>query len=267
MKAKIFDINGNASSEIDLPSQFSEEIRPDLIKRAVLAVQSSKIKREGVSPDAGDRYSDYVSKRRRKYKGIYGRGESRTPRKVMSRSGTQFHFVGASVPQTVGGRKAHPPKSTKIWTLKINDKERRKAIRSAIAATANLELVKSRGHRTEIAPITFVDDIENLSKTKDVEKLLESVKLTQELERVSQKKIRAGKGKNRGRPYKKKRGPLIIVSKKCKLMESAKNIPGVDIVIVKDLNAELLAPGTHIGRLAIYTKSSLDLMKNEKLFM
>ena len=54
----------------------------------------------------------------------------------MWRRGTQFMWVGALAPGTVGGRKAHPPKASKIWNLKINKKERAKAIRSALGGSA-----------------------------------------------------------------------------------------------------------------------------------
>ena len=46
-----------------------------------------------------------------------------------------MNWVGAFAPGTVGGRRAHPPKSEKIWSKKINKKENAKAIRSAISAT------------------------------------------------------------------------------------------------------------------------------------
>jgi len=51
--------------------------------------------------------------------------------------------------------------------------------------------------------------------------------------------VRAGKGKARGRKYKKKKGPLIVVSKINSLSRAFTNIPGIDIVEVKSLNAEI----------------------------
>ena len=51
----------------------------------------------------------------------------------------------AFIPQATGGRKAHPPKTERIIHEKINRKERRLAIRSAVAATANREMVEGRG--------------------------------------------------------------------------------------------------------------------------
>ena len=70
-------------------------------------------------------------------------------------------WVGAVMPGTVGGRRAHPPKADKIWSQKINTTERRKAIRSAIAGTINMDFVKDRGHK---APENYPFIIANSSK-------------------------------------------------------------------------------------------------------
>ena len=90
--------------------------------------------------------------------------------------------------------------------------------------------------------------------------------LEKELERVSEKKVRAGKGKSRGRKYKKKNGPLIVVSKKDKLSRAAVNILGIDVVDVKSLNAELLAPGAKAGRLTLWTKGAIHILEKDNLF-
>jgi len=266
MKAPVYNLEGKKIKEIDLPPQFEEEIRPDIIKRAVLAIQSHKRQPYGVKPDAGKRYSAVLSRRRRDYKSSYGHGISRVPRKTMWHRGRQFGWIGAFAPGTVGGRKAHPPKSEKKWWEFINKKERKKAIRSAIAATAIPELVKSRGHKFYNVPLVIESKFEELNKTKDVKKVLISLGLKEELERIKTKKIRAGKGKTRGRKYKIKKGPLLVVSKQCALGKSS-NIQGIDVCIVNNLNAELLAPGTHIGRLTIYTEDAIKKLEREKLFM
>jgi len=86
------------------------------------------------------------------------------------------------------------------------------------------------------------------------------------MKRTEKKKIRAGKGKTRGRKYKKKVGPLIIVSNECKLFKAGINIPGVEVINVKDINTELLAPGTHAGRLTLYTEASISKLEKDKLF-
>ncbi|MBD3259480.1 50S ribosomal protein L4 [Candidatus Woesearchaeota archaeon] len=267
MKAAILNIEGQKTTEIDLPKQFTEKIREDLIKRAVLSLQSGRRTAYGADPEAGKRASVRISKKRRDYRGSYGHGIARTPRKVLSRSGTRFFWVGAFSPNTVGGRRAHPPKAEKKLAEKLNEKERKKAIRSAISATTVKELIKSRGHLVpEQVPIIIEDKFETLAKTKDVKKVLENLKLNKEIERCARKKVRAGKGKLRNRKYKTKTGPLIVVSKKCKLQESGKNLPGVNIVNVSSLNTEYLAPGAQPGRLAIWTQSAIEKMKKGGLF-
>ncbi len=267
MKADLYSLAGKIVKKIDLPRQFNEIVRFDIIKRAVLVVQSSRIVRYGSSPGAGQRYSSWISKRRRDYRTSYGKGISRSPRKIMWKRGMQLGWVGATAPNTVGGRRAHPPKAEKIWLIYINKKEKKKAIRSALAATLDLSLVKQRGHKINNLVPVIDSKIEDVEKTKDVEKILLALNFKEELERTKQKKIRAGKGKARGRKYKYKVGPLIVVSKNCKLEKSAINLPGVDVCKVKNLNAECLAPGTKPGRLTIFTEEALNVMDKNKLFM
>ena len=110
MKVDILNISKNKVGEINLPIQFEEDIREDLVKRAALALQSRRKQHYGAMPEAGKRSSSTISKRRRKYRGSYGLGISRTPRKILSRRGARMFWVGAFSPNTVGGRRAHPPK-------------------------------------------------------------------------------------------------------------------------------------------------------------
>ena len=267
MKLKIYSITKISKGDMELPSQFNELIRPDLIKKVVRIMQFNKRQKYGSDPEAGKRASAELSRRRRKYRGSYGIGISRVPRKIVSRRGTRMNWIGAFAPGTVGGRRAHPPKAEKEWTLKINKKERRKAIRSAMAANIVKELVAGRGHVIpETYPFILEDKIESLSKTKEAIAALKKLDLGKELERTSESKIRAGKGKLRGRKYVKKKGPLIVVSGKCGLINSCKNIPGVDVVEVDTLNAEVLAPGASIGRLTLYTENAVKRIKEENLF-
>ena len=268
MKVKIIDINKKEKGTVDLPAQFNEIIKPSVIKKVFLAIQNNKRQKYGANPEAGKRYSAKLSKRRRAYRGSYGIGISRVPRKIMSRRGTRMNWVGALVPGTVGGRRAHPPKSEKNWDEKINKKENRLAIRSAISATIIEEYVKERGHRIpRTYPFIIDNKIETIDKTKKAVEILKNIELNEELQRVSKKKTKSGKGKLRGRRKKDKIGPLIVVSKDCPLIKSVKNIPGIEISIINQLNVELLAPGAQQGRLTIFTEESIKRLKQEKLFM
>src|SRR3989344_3295777 len=177
MKSDILDLNGQKVGSVDLPIHFDEPIRLDLIKKASLAVQNNSRQPYGAFPEAGKRPSVRISKRRRDYKRSYGLGISRSPRKVIWHRGSQFGWVGAFSPNTPGGRRAHPPKPWKIYDLKINIKERRKAIRSALAATLDQEVVKERGHEFKHLVSVVDAKIETLQKTKDVVQALHALKL------------------------------------------------------------------------------------------
>lgn len=262
---KSYNLQGTSTGAAKLPPQFNEEIRPDVIKRAVLAIQGNKRQQYGSDPKAGMKYSSNMSRRRRKFRGGYGRGISRVPRKVMLRRGSQFIYVGATVSNTVGGRKIHSPKSEKILSQKINNKERLKAIRSAIAATNNVKLLQERGYKAESL---VVKDLEKINKTKDLRQLLINLKLKEDLSRSLVKRIRAGIGKLRGRKYKRTKGPLIVISdSKADVFKATKNLAGFDVAVVNSLNAELLAPGAVPGRLTIWSEAALTKMEKEKLFI
>lgn len=267
MKVKVLSITGNELGNVELPMQFLEPVREDLIKKAVLAIQNNKRQKYGAYEKAGMRHSATLSKRRRKYRGSYGHGISRVPRKILSRRGTQMYWVGAVVPGTVGGRKAHPPKSKKIWEWKLNVKEKRKAIRSAMHASMNKELVVKRGHKVPNAyPFVLEEKAEALSKTKDLREALRRIGFKDELIRADKTKIRAGKGKFRGRKKVVKKSVLFVAADVKQLRKAANNIPGVDVINIKRLNTEVLAPGAMPGRPTLFTTKSLEVLKTG-LFM
>jgi len=185
----------------------------------------------------------------------------------MLRRGTQFIYVGATVSGTVGGRRAHAPKAEKIFEQKINKKERQKAIRSAIAATADKDYLKEKGFTVFTNIPLIIEKLETLTKTKEVKDLLIKLNLAPELERAENKKIRAGKGTMRGRKYRKVKGPLVVISgKESKVIDACKNIAGFDVADVTSLNTELLAPGTEPGRFVIWSLDAIQKLDKENLF-
>ena len=257
MNIPIKNKEGNIAGQVTLSSVFQTPVREDLILRANLALRSHQRQPYGADPRAGAKSAAKLSRRRRKYKTAYGHGISRVPRKILSRNGIRMNWVGAFAPGMVGGRRAYPPQAEKVWTEKINDKERKLAIKSALAATVKKECVTARGHKIPTDyPFALSNDFETLDKTSKVKEALEKLGLTDELIRCAVRKIRAGKGKNRGRPYIHKKGPLIVVSGPCKLLDSAQNIPGIDVVSAQKVNTLLLAPGSKPGRLTLYTQGA-----------
>jgi large subunit ribosomal protein L4e len=265
MKLPIFNLEKAKVGEIDLPKQFNEEVNSDLIKDAFIAWQSRQYQSKGNKPGAGKKSVAKLSRRRRKYRGSYGLGISRVPRKILSHRGTRFNWAGAFAPGTVGGYRAHPPKSEEILEKKINKKEKKKAFRSALRAVIEKSLVLKRGHLVPVDyPFVLQSSFEGIKKTKEAKSILEKLGFKEELERTNSKKIRAGRGSLRGRKYDKKVGLLMIVSNQCDLIKAAGNIPGVDVVKIDSLNINQLAPGASPGRATIFTDAALNKLKAKK---
>ena len=93
----------------------------------------------------------------------------------------------------------------------------------------------------------------------EVEKAFTSFGMAEDLTRVrDSRSVRAGKGKRRGRKMKQAVGPLIVVVDGKSLINAAGNLPGVQITTVANLNTEMLAPGTHPGRLTVWTNGAIE---------
>jgi len=264
MKITIKSLSGEAKGTITIP--FTATIRLDIIRRVVKAIESNSRQPYGADPEAGMRHSATLSRRRHDYRGSYGHGISRVPRKIMSRRGTRMNWVAAVAPGTVGGRRAHAPKVEKDYSKKVNAKENRLAIRSAIIAALTKEMVDARGHNVpEGYPFAVESSFESLSKTKDVKDALVKLGFADELARTSVTKIRAGKGKMRGRRYVTKRGALIITEGN-DLAKKVANIQGFECMPVTHLNANVLAPGGEPGRLVLFTQGALKVLAEKKLY-
>jgi large subunit ribosomal protein L4e len=254
-------LKGRAGPSVELPPQFSAPYRPDVIRRAGLALRSRRYQPHGVDELAG--------KRNTAQSWQTGHGRSRIPR--IKGSGTKAANRGAFAPGTIGGRAAHPPEARKVLLERINTKERRLAIRSAIAATASKDIVSSRGHKIEKVPqlpLIVADELETVNTTKGVVEAVSSLGLVTDLERATQGRgIRAGKGKMRGRKMRTPKSFLVVVGEDRGVGSAARNLPGVDVVEVQGLNVELLAPGTHPGRLVVWTRSAIERLGKENLFI
>jgi len=253
VSVKIFDLKGKAVGKVRLPSIFKTSARPDVIKRAVVAIQSHRFQPQGRDVFAGKRTT------------AESRGVGLGIARVARVKGSQR---AAFIPFAVGGRAAHPPVVEKKIKKKIPRKEMRLALRSAVAATASKEIVASRGHMIDDVPdfpLVVVDEIQSLKKTREVEEAFIQLGVWPDIYRVREsREVRAGKGKMRGRKMKQAVGPLLVISENEGIIEAARNILGVDVTSVNSLNVELLAPGTHPGRLTVWTSSAFE--KVDKLF-
>jgi large subunit ribosomal protein L4e len=241
MQATIYNLDGEADGEVELPSVFETPVRSDLIAKAVRAAQANRKQDYGADEYAGLRTpaESFGS----------GRGQAHVP---------QQDGRARRVPQAVKGRAAHPPKAEKDRSLDINDKERQLAVRSALAATTDAELVAERGHEfdREEVPVVVSDDFEDLVKTQEVLGLLEALDLEADIERADETKIKAGKGSMRGRKYRRPSSILFVTSGEPS--KAARNLAGVDVATAREVNAEDLAPGTVPGRLTVFTESAVE---------
>jgi large subunit ribosomal protein L4e len=252
---KILDMSGKPGEAVDLPSAFSTPLRPDLVQRAWWILHSHGLQPYGRDPMAGNRTSAETGNP------PTGRGVSRIPR--IKGAGSSKSGQAGGVASIVGGRLPHPPRSEKVIYRKINVKERKLALNTAIAFTADATAVAWRGHKTGKLkfPVVVSDDLEALEKTAALEALLVDLGLTDELKRVyGGVKRRSGKARMRGRTIRKKVGPLIVVSNDRGVGKAAASIPGVEVVSVDSLSVLPLAPGGVAGRLTIWTTSAIAVL-------
>lgn len=249
---KVFDIYGKEISTIKTPQFFLVPIRVDLIRRAFLSAFTARLQPKGRDPMAGKRTSAESL-------GV-GLGLARIPRQ---KGGIRGRFVVS----TVGGRRAFPPTPEKKIHEKINKKEKRLAIVSALAATAIKDYVKQRGHRIENVaqiPIIVVDEFSKIDTAKKLKESLIKLGLWDDVVRAQEgTKIKAGKGKMRGRKYRTPTSLLIVTHEKKPIIKAARNMPGVDVATPDTLSILHLAPGGVPGRLTLYTIKSLELLSKK----
>ncbi len=252
----VYNINGDTIEKIGIPKVFKTSLRPDIIKRAVLAQQSHNRQPQGRDRLAGKR-TTAVSMGT-------GYGIARMAR--VKGSGYPKARQAAFIPSAVGGRRTHPPLTRKKIFQKINKKERQLAIRSAIAATAHRDLVAARGHiidKIPSLPMVISDDLHKVSTAKELKNIFNKLGLNDEISRVKNSvKIRAGKGSMRGRKRRHGRGPLLVIHEDEGISQGADNFLGIDVTPITDLNVEQLAPGTSLGRLTIWTVSAFKELDN-----
>jgi len=243
MNATVRDLDGEDAGEVELPDVFETTHRPDLIKRAVLAARANR------TQDAGT--DEYAGLRTPAESQGSGRGMAHVPRQ---------DGRAREVPQAVSGRPAHPPKAETDRGLEINTKERKLATRSAIAATADSEVVAERGHDFDDDvefPLVVDDEFEDLMKTQEAVDVLESLGVYADVERAEDgKSVRSGRGTTRGRKYTEPKSVLVVTSEEPSL--AARNLAGADVATADEVNAEDLAPGTAPGRLTVWTESAVE---------
>ena len=240
MKAKVFTVKGEVKGEVTLPKCFESKIREDIIAKALRAVFTRQAYGSYVLAGKEASASGKLSHARRAYKTLYGAGQSRVPRKTFTARGTRFSRAGAFVPGTVGGRKGHPPKVDKIWSGRINKKEKKVAFNSLIAATASQSKLKETYPKADFSKLSFPIVVED--KVGDFEK---SKKLRELLNKI------LGNAKDI-----LERNRVLLVSEK----DTKREHPFIDSVKAEELNIQHLAP---VGRIVVYTEGAIGKLKKK----
>ncbi|OIS98049.1 PREDICTED: 60S ribosomal protein L4-like [Nicotiana attenuata] len=238
---------------VPLPAVMKAPIRPDVVTYVHSNISKNARQPYAVSKKAGHQTSAESWGT--------GRAVSRIPR--VAGGGTHRAGQAAFGNMCRGGRMFAPTKIWRRWHRKIPVNQKRYAVASAIAASAVPSLVLARGHRIESVPelpLVVSDSVESIEKTSNAVKALKQIGAYPDAEKAKDSHaIRPGKGKMRNRRYISRKGPLIVYGTEgAKLVKAFRNIPGVEICHVDRLNLLKLAPGGHLGRFIVWTKSAYE---------
>jgi len=248
----VFDEQGESNGQVTLPGVFKAPIRPDIV-----SFVHSNMAKNSRQPYAVHKHAGHQTSAE---SWGTGRAVARIPR--VRGGGTHRSGQGAFGNMCRGGRMFAPTKTWRRWHRPINQKQRRYAVCSALAATAVPALLMARGHKIDNipeVPVVVTNAIESLTKTKAAVALLKRLNAYDDVEKCQDsKKIRAGKGKMRNRRYTMRRGPLIIFNEDHGIKQAFRNLPGVELISVDRLNLLKLCPGSHLGRFCIWSQGAFE---------
>ncbi len=258
-KLQIIDAQGNKVKEMT-SEIFDGQIRWDLVQKIAETEKEKQPYAPYLWAGMDSSASGNVKHNRHVWKTDRGKGLSRYPKKRMSDKGANFVWVAAIIPGVRGGRRAFPPKIIRK-ELKINKREQVLGLLSALAMVANNEQVKKKYSR--LADVDFkvklplIVDSKILGlKSKAFFEMIKKI-LGENVSEIAiqDKKIRAGRGKMRNRPYKRNAGLLLIVGNK-----EEKKISGIEVVKAQDL--KLLDIAGNGARLTMFTEASIKDLEN-----
>ncbi|MYB46864.1 MAG: 50S ribosomal protein L4 [Cenarchaeum sp. SB0662_bin_33] len=253
MRVAVYGLDGVVSGGVDLPRVFETDTRPDVIHKVYVNLDSHRFQPQGRHPTAG---MDVVA---RSGDPPTGRGTSRIAKMLGGGGGRQGQAGG--VASVRGGRQAHPPRSNKVIWKRVNKKENRLALCSAIAYTTHMDAILKRGHKIGSLnkfPIILDSSIESVDTTKGLVDILRRLDLLGDMERLKSRKGRTGKSALRGRGKKVGKSILFVVSGDVPLKKASGSLPGIDVVPARDLSVLDLAPGANPARLTIYSQGALE---------
>jgi len=255
MKIQVLDMHGKKAKEIET-TLFDGKIRKDIVQKVAEVEKMNDMQENAPFFLAGNQTSasGNVKHNRHVWKTDRGKGLGRYPKKKMSRSGERFVWVGAVVPGTRGGRRAHPPKLGGRMR-KINKKEFDIALKSALAMICSHELLKEKYNslnekKSNLALPLVIDSKVLSAKTKEFISALKNI-FGENFELIMKRKsIRAGEGKMRGRKYRVSGGALLIIGD-----NENKTISGLDVIKASDVQIKDFA--SNGARIVIFTENSI----------
>jgi len=250
----VFSLSGEKTATTPLPAVFEAPIRPDVVQFVHTNMNKNNRQAYAVSIVAGKQVSASSWGT--------GRAVARIPR--VGGGGTSRSGQGAFGNMCRGGRMFAPTKTWRKWNRKINTTQKRYAVASALAASAVPALVMARGHKVDEVPeipLVLDSSLESTKKTSAAKDILVSLGAYDDVEKAANsKKIRAGKGKMRGRRYTLRRGPLVIYNENDGVEQAFRNLPGVELCNVSRLNLLQLAPGGHMGRFCVWSQAAIEAL-------
>jgi len=252
---KILELDGSNQNAIDLQTVFKTPYRPEVIQKVYNNLNSYSFQKQGRYPAAGQ----MVSAESRNT----GLGIARLARA----KGEGFPRAGqaAGVAGVRHGRLAHPPVSWKNIYKKVNKKEKLLALCSAIAATANADLIRKRGHLLNNSiqlPIVVSNEIESVTKSKDLEKIIMKLGFEDDLKRTYARRIKSVHKNSTNR--RSALSVLIIVSNDANIGRLNNSLPGIAVKTVKSVSVLDLAPGSKPARLTIFSENAIKELNTLK---
>ncbi|ETS80221.1 60S ribosomal protein L4-B [Pestalotiopsis fici W106-1] len=258
----ILGADGTAGASHPLPAVFSSPIRSDVVQSVFVGLAKNKRQPYSVSEKAGHQTSAESWGT--------GRAVARIPR--VSGGGTHRAGQAAFGNMCRSGRMFAPTKVWRKWHVKVSTGQKRYAVAAAVAASAVAPLLQARGHAISGVPeVPLVVDSAvfegaKAAKTAAAYKILTTVGASEDvLKSKGSKKLRAGKGKLRGRRHRQRRGPLVVYDPTVdgkELVKGFRNLPGVETSDVYALNLLQLAPGGHLGRFVVWTSAAFKALDN-----
>ncbi|OAY69280.1 60S ribosomal protein L4-1 [Ananas comosus] len=243
---------GGAAAALPLPDVLRTPIRPDVVRFVHDSLSRNRRQPYAVSRRAGHQTSAESWGT--------GRAVSRIPR--VPGGGTHRAGQGAFGNMCRGGRMFAPTKIWRRWHRRVNIHLRRVAVASALAASAVPSLVLARGHRVDSVPelpLVVSDSAESIEKTSAAIKALSQIGALPDADKARTPSPSAPARARCATAATSPARPLIVYGTEgSKIVKAFRNIPGVDVANVERLNLLKLAPGGHLGRFIIWTRSAFE---------